>query len=126
MNMDVEYIKRVAETIRQQLFALTPVNVIMSWGLSGMVATNHNDMPSLRLMVSGRLHKGAVIISLDEANDYYKLYLMNKEGVRKVAEDLDFTQLGETIDRAIEKGDDDEEYMAFCEQERIKLMSGQI
>ena len=126
MNMDVEYIKRVADSIREQLFTLTPVNVIMSWGLSGMVATNHNDMPSLRLMVSGRLHKGAVIISLDEASDYYKLYLMNKEGVRKVAEDLDFTQLGETIDRAIEKGDDDEEYMAFCEQERIKLMSGQI
>lgn len=126
MNMDVEYIKRVAETIRQQLFALTPVNVIMSWGLSGMVATNHNDMPSLRLMVSGRLHKGVVIISLDEASDYYKLYLRNKEGVRKVAEDLDFTQLGTEIDRWVEAGDNKEEYEAFCEQERIKLITGQI
>ena len=126
MNIDIEHIKSVAETIRQQLFALTPVNVIMSWGLSGMVATTHYDMPSLKLMVSGRLHKGAVIISLDEASDYYKLYLMNKEGVRKVAEDLDFTQLGETIDRAIEKGDNEKEYMAFCEKERIKLITGQI
>ena len=72
------------------------------------------------------LHKGAVIISLDEASDYYKLYLINKEGVRKVAEDLDFTQLGETIDRAIEKGDNEEDYMAFCEQERIKLITGKV
>ena len=126
MNIDIEHIKSVAETIRQQLFALTPVNVIMSWGLSGMVATTHNNMPSLRLMVSGRLHKGAVIVSLDETSDYYKLYLMNKEGVRKVAEDLDFTQLGETIDRVIEKGDNEEEYLAFCEHELIKLISGQI
>ena len=126
MNVDIEHIKRVAETIRQQLFALTPVNVIMSWGLSGMIATTHNDMPSIRLMVNGRLHQGAVIISLDEASDYYELYLMNKEGVRKVAEDLDFTQLGETIDRAIEKGDNEEEYLAFCEQERTKLITGQI
>ena len=126
MNIDIEHIKSVAETIRQQLFALTPVNVIMSWGLSGMVATTHNEMPSLRLLVSGRLHKGAVIISLDETSDYYKLYLINNEGVKKVADDLDFTQLGKTIDRAIEKGDDEEEYMAFCEQERTKLITGQI
>ena len=126
MNIDIEHIKSVAETIRQQLFALTPVNVIMSWGLSGMVATTHNDMPSLRLMVSGRLHKGAVIISLDEASDYYNLYLINNEGVKKVADDLDFTQLGAEIDRWIEAGDDKEEYEAFCEQERIKLITGQI
>lgn len=126
MNIDIEHIKSVAETIRQQLFAMTPVNVIMSWGLSGMVATTHNEMPSLRLMVRGRLHKGAVIISLDEASDYYNLYLMNNERVRKVAEDLDFTQLGTEIDRWIEAGDDKEEYEAFCEQERIKLITGQI
>ena len=104
MNIDIEHIKNVAETIRQQLFALTPVNVIMSWGLSGMVATTHNNMPSLRLMVSGRLHKGAVIVSLDEASDYYNLYLMNKEEVRKVADDLDFTQFSDFIDGTIEGG----------------------
>ena len=126
MNVDIEHIKRVAQTIRQQLFALTPANVLMSWGLSGLVTTTYKNMPSLRLMVSGRLHKGAVIISLDEASDYYKLYLMNKEGVRKVADDLDFTQLGETIDQAIEKGDNEEEYMAFCEQEHIKLITGKV
>ena len=126
MNIDIEHIKSIAETIRQQLFSLTPMNVIMSWGLSGMVATTHNEMPSLRLMVSGRLHKGAVIISLDEASDYYQLYLIIKEGVRKVAEDLDFTQLGAEIDRWVEKGDDEEEYRAFCEQEHIRLITGQV
>ena len=46
--------------------------------------------------------------------------------MRKVVEGLDFTQQGETIDRAIEKGDNEEEYMDFCEKERIKLIIGQI
>lgn len=126
MKYDIEYIKNVAETIRQQLFGLTPINVILSWGLSGMVATTCNEMPALRLNVNGRLHQGAVIIVLDESSDYYEIYLQDKNGKRKVAEDLDFTQIGDFIDRTIERGENEQEYLTFCEQERIKLISGEV
>lgn len=126
MKMDVDYIKSVAQTIRQQLFALTPVNVLMSWGISKMMATSHNEMPSLMLVVNGRLYKGSVLICLNECSDYYEIYFRDKEDIRKVAQDLDFTQIGTELDRLVEKGDDEDEYNAFCEQERIKLMNGQI
>lgn len=122
MNMDNNRILNIAETIRQQLVGMTPMNILMSWGISKVSATVIDNMAALKLQVNGRLHKGSVIIALNEGTDYYEIYLRDKDNnTRKVAEDIDFTQLGDTIDTEIECGKDKAEYDKFCEEQRYLL-----
>ncbi len=127
MKIDKNHILSVVEEIRRQLVGLTPLNVLMSWGISQFAATVIDDMPALRLKVNGRLHKGEVFIALNEGTDYYEIYLKNgNNAARKFAEDIDFTQLGETIDKEIESGTDKEEYARFCEEQRKQLFMGSV
>lgn len=123
MNMSENRILSIAETIRQQLVGLTPMNILMSWGISKIVATVIDDKAALKLYVNGRLHKGSVIIALNEGTDYYEIYLRDKDrNTNKIAEDIDFTQLGDIIDEAIERGQDKAEYYKFCEEQLSKLI----
>lgn len=124
MMIDKKHILNVAEEIRRQLVGLTAPNVLMSWGISQLAATVIDTMPALRLKVNGRLHKGEVFIALNEGVDYYEIYLADKNGRRKIAYDIDFTQLGDVIDTAIESGTDKEEYNKFCEENFRKVMFG--
>lgn len=121
MEFDKEHILSVAETIRQQLIGLTNRSVLMSWGITQLTATAVDNMAALKLTVNGRLHKGDVIIALNEGTDYYEVYLKNKDGRKKIAYDIDFTQLGEIIDTAIESGNDPAEYEKFCSEQRALL-----
>lgn len=124
--MDKEYVMQIADTIRQQLLATTPVDVICSWGaLHGFIATEHKDMATLMFKVNGRLFKGYVLISYNEM-DYYEIYLKDADGIRLVHEEVYFDQLGDIIDETIERGTDAKEYEAFCENEHAKLMRGEI
>lgn len=124
--MDKEYVMQIADTIRQQLLATTPMNVICSWGaLHGFFATVYKDMASLVFKVNGRLFKGEVLISYNEM-DYYELYLKDTNGIRLVHPEVYFDQLGDIIDETIERGTDAKEYEAFCENEHAKLMRGEI
>lgn len=50
--MDKEYLLEVVETIKSQLLGTTPINTIMSWGVSGFIATNFKEMPTLMFHVS--------------------------------------------------------------------------
>lgn len=122
--IDKKHILSVAEEIRRQLVGLTAPNVLMSWGISQLAATVIDNMPALRLKVNGRLHKGEVYIALNEGVDYYEIFIANDEGKRKIAYDIDFTQLGDVIDTAIESGTDKEEYNKFCEENFRKVMFG--
>lgn len=124
--MDKEYVMQIADTIRQQLLATTPMNVICSWGaLHGFFATEYKDMATLVFKVNGRLFKGEVLISYNEM-DYYELYLKDASGIRLVHPEVYFDQLGDIIDETIERGTDAKEYEAFCENEHAKLMRGEI
>lgn len=124
--MDKEYVMQIADTIRQQLLATTPMNVILSWGaLHGFIATVNKGMATLMFKVNGRLFKGYVLISYNEM-DYYEIYLKDANGVRLVHEEVYFDQLGDIIDETIERGTDAEEYEAFCKAEKVKLMRGEI
>lgn len=124
--MDKEYVMQIADTIRQQLLATTPMNVICSWGaLHGFFATEYKDMATLVFKVNGRLFKGEVLISYNEM-DYYELYLKDANGIRLVHPEVYFDQLGDIIDETIERGTDAKEYEAFCENEHAKLMRGEI
>lgn len=124
MIIDRQHILDIAETIRQQLVGLTPMNVLNSWGVTGLVATVIDNMPALKFKVNGRLHKGHVIIALNEGVDYYEIYLSDEKGRHKIATDIDFTQLGDVIDTAIESGTDKAEYDKFCEENFRKVFFG--
>ena len=118
--MEKEYIMQVAQTVKEQLVALTPMPVLMSWGIEEFAATLYRDLPALRLKVNGRLHTGFVIVVLN-GSDYYEVYLVKGIEVKCVNDEVCFNELGDVIDRAIESGTDKAEYDKFCEQERAKL-----
>ncbi len=122
--MDKDYVMQIADTIARQLLATTPKNILFSWGaFYGFRAAIYKDMAALKFRVNGRLFQGDVIIAYNE-NDTYEVYLKNEDGTRLVKDDVYFDEMGEVIDVAIERGDNEAEYTAFCEGERIKLMQG--
>lgn len=124
--MDKEYVLSVADTIRQQLMGQTPMSVLCSWGaLHGFFATIYKNMATLMFKVNGRLFKGHVLIAYNEM-DYYEIYLKDENGTRLLQDEVYFDQLCEVIDEAIECGDNPDEYAKFCEQEKAKLLRGEI
>jgi hypothetical protein len=116
MDMEKEYVMQVAETIRRQLVTLTPTGVLLSWGIDKFIATVYKDMPALKFMVNGRLHKGYVIVTLNGA-DYYEVYLRNGRDVQCLCDEVCFDELGNLIDEHIESGTDKTEYNRFCQQQ---------
>lgn len=124
--MDKDYVMQTANIIARQLLATTPKNVLFSWGaFYGFRAAIYKDMAALKFKVNGRLFKGDVIIAYNE-NDTYEIYLQDKSGERLVKDDVYFDEMSDVIDVAIERGDNQNEYEAFCEGERQKIMQGQF
>ena len=123
--MDKQYIIKVVETIRQQLLAFTPLNVIYSWGVTGFYATTVEDMPTLMFRVNGRLFKGNVLVAYN-SSDLYDIYLRNENGLRMITDECCYNEIGSIVDEAIEKGTDDEEYQQFVEGEYFKLIGKDI
>jgi hypothetical protein len=124
--MNKEYALEVANTIREQLFALTNTNVLFSWGIRRLSATTVGDCAALKIEVTARLFRGSVLVALN-SSDYYDIYLFDpQKGLCQIAEDVSFDQLGDTIDRKIERGDDPKAYAEFCSNEFKKLMHGDI
>ena len=41
--MEKEYVMQIAQTIKEQLIGLTPMPVLMSWGISEFAATIFKD-----------------------------------------------------------------------------------
>ncbi len=121
--MEEKYIMQVAQTIKEQLVSLTPMPVLMSWGIEEFAATLYKDLPALRIKVNGRLHTGYVIIALN-GSDYYEIYLMKGMDAECINEEVCFDELGDVIDRAIESGTDKEVYDNFCYQQLASLLSG--
>ncbi len=107
--MEKEYVMQIAQTIQEQLIGLTPMPVLMSWGIAEFAATIFKDLPALRIKVNGLLHTGYVIIALN-GSDYYEVYLLKGKDAECVNEEVCYNELGDVIDRAIECGTDKEEY----------------
>ena len=120
-----EYAIQVAQTAKEQLITMTPASVLMSWGIKEFTAMVYDGMPALRIKVNGRLHTGYVIVALN-GSDYYEVYLLHGITAVCVNEEVCFDELGDVIDRAIEKGTDENEYKKFCEQQRALLFGGRL
>lgn len=123
-SKEIKHLRKVAETILQQIRASIPADVFFSWGISSLSCLSFRNMPSLQLVVNGFKHKGVVIIALNEMSDYYDIYFSEKGTYKIVAQDIDCESLGSTIDRLVETGDDEAVYAAFVEQQRQKLLRG--
>ena len=44
--MEKEYVMQVAQIIKEQLVALTPMTVLMSWSIDEFAATLYRDLPA--------------------------------------------------------------------------------
>lgn len=81
-TLDREHVRSVVNIIFSQLLHTTPIDVINSWGISKMYATqivknvNGEDftMAALVMQVNGFQFQGEVYIALDEGSDYYRIY----------------------------------------------------
>lgn len=91
--MEKEYVIQIAQTIQEQLIGLTPMPVLMSWGIAEFAATIFKDLPALRIKVNGLLHTGYVIIALN-GSDYYEVYLLKGKDAECVNEEVCYNELG--------------------------------
>lgn len=94
--MEKEYVIQIAQTIQEQLIGLTPMPVLMSWGIAEFAATIFKDLPALRIKVNGLLHTGYVIIALN-GSDYYEVYLLKGKDAECVNEEVCYNELGMSL-----------------------------
>ena len=109
-------------TLTRQFFLhTTPIDVINSWGISKMYATqiiknvNGEDftMAALVMQVNGFQFQGEVYIALDEGSDYYRIYGEKDGTTKEYHHDIAFDELGDVLDSMIETGGmTKEEYQA--------------
>lgn len=94
--MDKDFVLQMANTIKDQLVGMTPLNVIRSWGIENFVATEYKGMAALKFHVQGRLFSGNVIIAYN-ALDYYEVYLQNYAGTECIGEEVYSTNLAVSL-----------------------------
>ena len=120
-TLDREHVRSVVNTIFSQLLHTTPIDVINSWGISKMYATqivknvNGEDftMAALDMQVNGFQFQGKVYIALDEGSDYYRIYGEKDGTTKEYHHDIAFDELGDVLDLMIETGGmTKEEYQA--------------
>jgi hypothetical protein len=107
MNKQQQAIRtnEIAREIYRQLKTIFNINVLWSWGIAEQRAMIYNNMPSLGIRVNGYIHKGWVIIALNEGKDLYNIYLLDKlRNVTETIEDIYVEDL-EILDTLIETGD---------------------
>lgn len=116
---------QVAKTISNQLFWSIDIPTYWSWGVSSKVYTFYNGMPSLKMRVSGLVHKGWVVVSLNEGRDTYDVRLLDVKNEEKaVYEDIYADCLGKFLDDKIEKpvSMSEEQYAKLAEiDSKIKM-----
>lgn len=100
---EIQHCFEVANEAYKQLFWSIDRTAYMSWGVSRMQYTHYEDMPTLMLRVSGLVHKGYVLISLNEGEDTYVVTLMSvQKVVKKTLKNIYCDTLGKTIDELVE------------------------
>ena len=110
----------------------TPIDIINSWGISKMYATqiiknvNGEDftMAALVMQVNGFQFQGKVYIALDEGSDYYRIYGEKNGTTKEYHHDIAFDELDDVLDSMIETGGmTKEEYQA---KERTLFVASNI
>ena len=114
--MEKEYVISVAKEINKTLNMFAAVT--MSWGIEDRRATLYKGMPALRFTTNGFVHKGDVVVALNEGEDLYECYLLKADGtVAREFRQVYVDMLIGLLDREIETGDSTkEEYKAKTRQ----------
>ena len=102
--MEKEEVLAIANTINQQIGLTANIIVQLTWGVSKRLATIYKGMATLKLRVSGAVHKGWVYISLNQGTDTYEITLTDVHGnIKNELTDIYFDQLGTLIDSLVER-----------------------
>lgn len=114
--MEQEYVMEVANGINDVLNMCGMVT--MSWGITDRRATVYAGMPAMLFKVNGFVHKGDVVVSLNEGQDLYEIYLLTGDSmVGKCFKEVYVEDLVGILDREVETGNDtEEEYRAKVSQ----------
>lgn len=116
-TLSKEHLKEVAQTILDQIIGTTTWSVRGSWGMNNPRYTQYQDHPALIFSVNGFLFSGEVIIALDEGHDVYRLYLWDKVNEPQLVNDNVYCdELGDVIDRHVEKGESEALYNQHLKQ----------
>ena len=106
--MEKEYVISVAKEINVTLNMFAAVT--MSWGIEDRRATLYKGMPALRFTTNGFVHKGDVVVALNEGQDLYECYLIGKDGnVTREFKEVYVDMLIGILDKAVETGGRTEE-----------------
>lgn len=120
-----EHVRSVVNTIFSQLLHTTSMDVINSWGISKLNATQivktvddeNFAMAALVMQVNGFNYQGKVYIALDEGADYYRIYGEQNGETKEYHHDIAFDELGSVLDAMIETGGmSQQEYQAKVEE----------
>lgn len=100
------YIRDVASTIFDQIKATTTWSMRGSWGAHDWRASVYKGMAVLAFKVQGLCHKGWVYVAYNEGQDCYEIYFLNGKGAQRrlPLTEVYCDNLGEVLDRAIERG----------------------
>lgn len=99
------------------------LSIFWSWGVEYAKPTQYKQMTGIELKVNGLLHKGIVIVALNEGSDTYEVYKLNNkqeelEGVQNVYVD----ELVSVCDRLIEtENPNSKEYRKQITNQIIRL-----
>lgn len=105
-NQETRYsAQEVLEAARyvQQIFWMQ-WPVVFSWGGSQPVAILFRKMKALRFHVNGFLHRGFIVVALNEGTDLFEVYKLDENRNVLPGEETEvyFDTLVDTIDRMVE------------------------
>lgn len=125
-RMEEQHAQHVAAVILSQIKSGAAASVWQSWGMEKPAAVILDDAPGLIFHVCGLIHKGRVIVALDEGNDLYNIILTDDEGHEaKRIEGVFCDELAARIDAAVERPEDmtDDDYNARLKAEGDPLLN---
>lgn len=113
---DLERCAKTAFKILEQIHAGVGNSAMLSWGIVDIIPTFFKEMETLQIHVNGRLFSGVVSVCYNVLHNWYIVYLGSDELC--VA---DCYNIGDVIDRAVEVGNDWDEYQEFCKSQVSEL-----
>ena len=120
--MEAAFINYTAQNIMTILNSAGPIR--WSWGAKSYRAIVFKEMAALQFSVSGFVHKGKVVVALNEGDDLYEVYCLDKKNeVVNSQVEVYFDELISVIDRLVEKNCSEEEYATKSREFLKKTLS---
>jgi hypothetical protein len=107
--MDTEFLNYTAQNVLTIIRSGGPIT--WSWGSKTFRTELYAGKAALRFSVSGFVHKGDVVVALNQAADLYEVYCLDRDGaIVSLQIEVYFDELVAVIDRLVEKNCPTDEY----------------